>query len=203
MAPSVAVCIPAIPTRLDLLGETLASVLRQTRQPDEIHVSIDNDAVGAAGNRNRAWQAASTDWIAFVDDDDLLYPDHLEYLLAHAEDADLVYPWFDLLEGPDPLFVTQNDKLVSPLGVPFGEDAANHIMTSGNFIPITVLVRREMLEKVGGFPQPGTPDWPHQTCEDWGCWKKLLEAGARFVHAPKRTWRWRWHYGNTSGRPWK
>lgn len=200
---SVAVCITSIPTRTHFLREAIASVMAQTRQPDEWYVAVDHDGVGAAANRNAAWRSVDADWIAFLDDDDILLPNHLETLLKHSNDADLVYPWFELHEGSDPLFVTQNGHLVPAFGVPFGEEQAEYIFTSGNFIPITVLVRRVLLEEVGGFPQPGSTEWPHATCEDWGCWQRLLRAGARFKHVPERTWRWRWHGGNTSGRPWK
>jgi glycosyltransferase involved in cell wall biosynthesis len=205
MEPSLAVCIPTIPSRGERLASTLESVRRQTRKPDEVQVSLDEVGVGAAANRNNAWRNASSDWIAFVDDDDTIYPNHLEFLLATAMEtnADLVYPWFDLWEGPDPLSVLHEGKYVSPLGVPFGEDAKQYILTEGNFIPITVLVKRSLLETVGGFPQPGSEEWPDDRNEDWGCWQKMLRAGAKFVHAPKRTWRWHWHGEHTSGRPWK
>lgn len=200
---TVALCITSIPPRRQLLREAVASVIAQTRQPDVWRIAIDHNGVGAATTRNHAWRSVDADWIAFLDDDDLLLPNHLETLLAHSDDADLVYPWFELLEGADPLYVTQNGRLVPAFGVPFGEEQREYVFTSGNFIPVTVLVRRALLEEVGGFPQPGSAEWPHETCEDWGCWQRLLRAGARFKHVPERTWRWRWHGQNTSGRPWK
>lgn len=204
---TVAVCIPTIPSREEMLTRAVKSVQAQTRQADEILVRIDTEGLGAAANRNMAWQLSKPDtkWIAFLDDDDVMYPDHLEFLLKTAEEtgADFVYPWFDLWEGPDPLSVLHEGKYVSPLGVPFGEEAKNYILTEGNFIPITVMVKRNLLEAVGGFPQPGSEEWPDDHNEDWGCWQKMLRANAKFVHAPKRTWRWIWHGNHTSGRAWK
>ena len=200
---SVAVCITSIPSRRKMLREAVDSAVRQVRVPDELHVSIDHVGVGAAANRNAAWRAASTEWIAFLDDDDLLFPQHLSTLLELSDGADLIYPWFELHEGPDPLYVPRNGQLTPAFGVPFGDEQKRYIFTSGNFIPVTVLVRRELLADVGGFPQPGTVEWPHETCEDWGCWQRLLRAGATFRHVPQRTWRWRWHGKNTSGRAWK
>lgn len=168
-------------------------------------VEVDTVGLGAAKNRNAALARATTEWVAFLDDDDILYPEHISTCVNTAEkyDADLVYPWFDLHEGVDPLSIRINDRYVTPLGLEFGVDHEKHLRTEGNFIPVTVLVKRELLMDVGGFPQPGTPEWSHTTCEDWGCWLRLLDAGATFAHAPHRTWRWRWHPGNTSGRPWK
>ncbi len=184
-----------------MLREAVDSALRQVCAPNEIHVSIDHVGVGAAANRNDAWRSAKTDWVAFLDDDDLLFPNHLSTLLEFSDDADLVYPWFELREGPDPLYVPRNGQLTPAFGVPFGDEQRDYVLTRGNFIPVTVLVRRELLEDVGGFPQPGSVEWPHETCEDWGCWQRMLRAGAKFRHVPERTWRWRWHGKNTSGRP--
>lgn len=207
--PSVGVAIPSIPARPDMLARALSSVTIQTRLPDQISVVIDHDHRGAAPTRNRAWQALQTDWVAFMDDDDELLPHHLERLLGHAEEtgADLVYPWFHLnqlraggfiraeSDGAGFLLVDGEDAE----GRPFDEKAKTWILETGNFIPVTLIVRRSLLAEVGGFPTPGTEEWPHPTCEDWGCWQRLLRAGATFSHLPERTWIWRHHGRNTSG----
>jgi len=202
-AETVAVCIPSIPPRRHLLREALESVITQERQPDELIVAYDVDGAGAAPTRNHAWQRASADWIAFLDDDDQLYPQHIGTLLEHSTDVDLVYPWFDLPRGDDPLYVKRDGQLVRAYGVPFGDEQREYVLNEGNFIPVTVLVRRAWLEKVNGFPQPQSERWAHTECEDWGCWQDLLRAGARFRHVPERTWVWNWHGRNTSGKPWK
>lgn len=201
----VTVCIPSIPRRMQFLDEAVRSVESQTRPGVKHVVEVDTVGLGAARNRNAALARATTEWVAFLDDDDLLYPEHVERCLERAEErqSDLVYPWFDLLEGVDPLSVNISGKYVTPFGLEFGPEHETHLRKYGNFIPITVLVRRELIMDVGGFPQPGTDEWSHTTCEDWGCWLRLLDAGARFDHVPHKTWRWRWHRGNTSGRPWK
>lgn len=203
MTETIAVCIPTIPPRVPMLRNALRSVLDQDRAPDELVVVTDNEGCGAAATRNRAWRRASSDWIAFLDDDDTFLPGHLATLLANVEDVDLVYPWFELPNGADPLYVKRDGQLVPAFGVPFDEEQSRYVMTEGNFIPVTVLVRRSWLELVDGFPPPGSARWPHAECEDWGCWQDLLRAGARFRHVPERTWVWNWHGRNTSGKPWR
>lgn len=197
---TVAVCVPSIPVRRVQLAAALRSVAQQTRLPDEIHVEVDSLRTGAARTRNRAWRRATTEWVAFLDDDDELMPDHLEVLLDHARGADLVYSWFDLPEAEDPLAVPVDGTLRSPFGVAFGPEQQDYLLTKGNFIPVTVLVRRQMLLDVDGFPVPGTPRWPDAHCEDWGCWRDMIHFGATFRHVPRRTWTWHHHGRNTSGR---
>lgn len=212
---TVAVCIPTIPPRRHLLRRAVASVYAQTRQPECIITEIDNEGLGAGPTRNAAWQSADTDYVAFLDDDDEFLPQHLARCMtaAKATNADVVYSWFELVgwpeatpERPDALATMQNGQLVHPLGVPFGPEQARH-MRRHAFIPITAVVRRAALEKVGGCPTPGTPEWPKEDCEDWGLWLRLLDAGAKFVHLPERTWRCHYSVGDsplnsTAGKPW-
>jgi glycosyltransferase involved in cell wall biosynthesis len=201
MMSTVAVCVPSIPVRRVQLAAALRTVAQQSRLPEQIHVEVDVGRTGAAATRNRVWRRATTDWIAFLDDDDELMPDHLETLLEHADDGvDLVYSWFDLPEAEDPLAVLVDGVLRSPFGVEFGPEQRDYLMTRGNFIPVTVLVRRGLLEDVDGFPTPGTERWPDEHCEDWGCWRDMLQVGATFRHVPRRTWTWHHHGRNTSGR---
>ena len=187
----VTVVIPSIPPREKLLHRALDSVLAQRYTPDAIVVEIDRDHAGAAATRNRGLDKVDTEWVAFLDDDDTLTPDHLAELTEFAADhpdVDLVYPWFTVDGGFDPFPQYE--------GVPF--KAA--VLEYANHIPVTVLARTARIWSVGGFRPIGPPDNP---CDDWGCWKAMLADGARFAHLPKRTWTWHWHNiagGNTSGR---
>ena len=182
--------IPSIPPRAGTyLHRALDSVLQQDRPVDAISVSVDHERLGSARNRTRALSGVSTEWSALLDDDDAWNTDHVRLLLAHADatGADLVYPWFST-NGFDPWPYRE--------GQPFDEE----LLRTVNYIPITVLVRTELLWDVGGFTA-ATPDSPQTLNDDHGTWMKLLEAGARFEHLNRRTWTWKWHQTHTSGVP--
>lgn len=184
----VTAVIPSIPPRVQThLHRAVDSVLQQTRPVDAISVSVDHGREGSAKNRTRALSGVGTRWTALLDDDDAWNPDHIQLLLEHAEatGADLVYPWFTVPSGFDPWPERE--------GQPFDEV----LLRTVNYIPITVLVRTELLWDAGGFTPKGPADNP---CDDWGTWEKLLEAGAVFSHLNRRTWLWNWWGGNTSGR---
>jgi glycosyltransferase involved in cell wall biosynthesis len=193
---TIGIAIPSIPPRGNMLRRALGSATRQHRMPDAISVVMDADGEGAAATRNRAWRALTTDFVAFLDDDDELYAHHLDALLACAleNEADLVYPWFDVEGGTDPLAVMHDGALQSPLGVPFGPEQAG-FLRDANFIPVTFLVRRWVLEDTGGFPTDHHP-------EDWAFLVRALDVGAKIVHLPERTWAWHHHLANTSGVSW-
>lgn len=187
---SVTVLIPTIPTRTHLLHQALGSVWRQTVQPDAVVIEPDLERTGAAATRNRALERVETEFVAFLDDDDELERNHLEVLLAtqKATGADVVYPWFNVVGGHDPL---------GWFGRPFDPVA----LRQANYIPITLLARTSLVRQVGGFNNH--PLYVNgrtvATCEDWNLWIDLVDIGAKFVHAPERTWKWHHHGRNTQG----
>lgn len=185
----ITVVIPHIntPLRNVLLQHTLDSIKTQTYQPYAIIVEEDTTHAGAAATRNRGLSRVVTPLTSFIDDDDYMYPQHLEVCrkALWENDADIVYPWFDVIGGTDPLGM---------FGKPFDSE---HLKVS-NYIPITVVAKTRTLQDVGGFtPHPDTGDNP---CEDWHCWLKVHNAGGKIIHVPEKSWGWRHNSQNTSGR---
>lgn len=183
----VTAVVPTIPPRARMLRRALESVQNQEIAPEAIAISMDTEHLGAAENRNQALDMVTTPWVAFLDDDDEWLPGHLRELtqLAEVSGADLVYPWFTVPYGFDPLARFE------------GKAFRGEWLDEQNMIPITVLARTALLRELGGFTPKGPP---HNPCEDWGLWLKVRDAGGKIVHLPKRTWLWHWHPGNTSGR---
>lgn len=184
----ITVVIPTIKPREEHLRRAVSSVWAQTYTPAEIWVQHDYDREGAAATRNKALEGVATDWVAFLDDDDTLMPQHLRLCARFAalSDADVVYPGYETVGGQDP---------VGCFGIPF--DAS--LLKRRNFIPVTVLARTELVRSAGGF-QP-MPDENGDPCEDWGLWLAMLARGARFAHLPQKTWRWYLSDRTTRGRP--
>jgi glycosyltransferase involved in cell wall biosynthesis len=194
VAPVTTICavIPSIPPRARLLQRAIASVLGQTRPVDQLSIAVDREGLGAGATRHRALEAAGTEWVAFLDDDDEWLPPHIEKLLAHAEEtgADLVFPWFNTVGGIDP-FPQHFGKVWDP-----AEPTHTTIVT---------MVRRELALKIGGFDdgqEDGFADG-NTAGEDWRFILRLIDAGAHISHLPERTWKWHHHGGNLSGRSWK
>ncbi len=199
---SVTVVIPTIPGREERLKEALESVYAQTLSPNDVVVYNDVQRRGAWYARNSALLSVKTSFVAYLDDDDKFLPDHLETLIGTAKlrtDADMVYSYMEIMGySRDPLACPVNGKLVLPLGVPFGKEQEFHLRFVGNFIPVTYLVKTNYCRLVGGMPEPYSAEWP-RCCEDWGFLIRLLDAGAKFVHIPRRTWIYNVHSDNTGG----
>lgn len=191
--PEVTVVVPTIPERSKMLRRALWSALTQNLPPAAVIVEADLHREGSAIVRTRGLNKATTEYTAFLDDDDQLLPEHLQVLalVADEAEADVVYPWPTVVGGTDP----RPDRF----GVPFDPDE----LRRGSYIPVTSLVRTSLAQECGGFQyRDGSP------YDDHGFYLAMLDAGARFVHVPRRTWVWNhWGYGmpgipgNTSGLP--
>lgn len=202
----VTIVIPTHPGRLVLLAEAFASAVAQEHPPTAVVVQVDNERRGAAWARNEALKSVRTHWVAFLDSDDVLYPEHLQVCLDAAEEsgADLVYPYFDIVGSTDVLATSEFGRVVNPEGIAFGPEQEQWLRQRGGFIPVTHLCRTDRVKKAGGFPQPNSFKVPEGNvsadCEDYGLLIRLLDRGARFRHVPRRTWCYRVHEDNTGGR---
>lgn len=199
---SISVVVASIPPRSKQRSALHQQIAAQTRTPDEVIVWTDHDGDGAAVTRNLGMAHATSEFVAFFDDDDEMYPNHLQRLEQTQQQtgADLVYPWHDLKPAAsNPLAIDGTD----PFARPFDRAAARQILDHGrNFIPIAVLVRRELMQLVGGFHNFNLDEWDPAGCEVLDAWQKLLRAGAVFAHCPHRTWAAVRNGENTAGLPW-
>lgn len=169
---TVAAIIPTIPGRESFLAEAVASVHAQTRRVDELQVHRDEHRRGPAWARNQAISRTDSEWLAFLDDDDVWFPEHIETLIAAADGHDVVYPNCDLAGEHNGLHVNA--------------DFNPYALACGNYIPITTLVRASAFHAAGGFLES-------DRYEDWQLWLRMMKAGAKFLHVPVVTWQYRWH----------
>jgi glycosyltransferase involved in cell wall biosynthesis len=205
LGDDVTVVITTIPGREDLLKRALDSVMKQLVLPAYVEVISDVDRHGAAWARNEVIHRVTTEWIAFLDDDDEFLPNHIRKMLAGANfsGADLIYTYAEFVGRDDPLAAWIDGQLIAaPINVPWDERAEVSLREHGNFIPVTNLVRTSALNAVGGFPEPYSfPARVSGECEDYGLLLRLLDAGFTFYHVVgARTWRYHVWGGNTGGR---
>lgn len=190
----------AIPTHLGrdragaFLARAVASVSLQTLPARAVSIATDTEGEGAAATRQRALDAVSTAWVAFLDSDDEFLPMHLQQLSrwGRKTGADYVYSHYKVGSGGIA------DPRPWALGKPFDTDAPHETTC-------TVLVRTGLAKQVGVM-QPGQDvaslqDGRLHAGEDWLFTKGCAAAGAKIVHYPKVTWIWHHHGNNTSGIP--
>lgn len=195
-APDLTVVIPTIPSRHAMLRDAYDSVRFQTLLPAKIHVQNDLYKEGAPKNRDRGIAEVETKYVALLDDDDYFYTNHLEtlYKAAIDTDADIVYSWFDVEGGEDPF----------PWNFGKEWDPENPIQ-----VTVTILAKTDIIRKAGGYSHTSSLTEEELAVyaqgntigEDFRMISNANALGAKIVHVPKKTWCYRHHSSNTSGRP--
>lgn len=164
---------PSLPERTALLHEAMRSVADQTVQPEAHIIHIDYDRKPPAFAYNALVRAADSEWVSFLDDDDLLQPIHVE-TLEKSIDAD-----------PNVDVVYTRPHCVGHVIDWYFEPFSPATLRRRSIVPITAAVRREKYLEVGGMPN----EWG----ADWRLWQRILGAGGRFRALEQTTWQYRRH----------
>lgn len=192
LSDDITVVIPHIPVRTTGLLQAVASVTAQNYPASDIIITQDTRRDGAAVTRNRGLRNVTTPWVAFLDDDDVLYQHHLETLImcARVTKADVVYPGCHVRNPALGGIIPTRDEW-GRFGKPFDAE----LLRQMSYIPVTSLVRTELAQKALFGPVAGSDS----IYDDWGFYVRLLDLGATFVHVPVVTWLWNHDGKNTSG----
>lgn len=164
-----------------LLADALASVARQSLRPAEVRIGNDGasdlgDALRAlggiectvvpagagqaAGARNHAARGARGDALAFLDDDDVWLPGHLEGLARALDDPAVGLAYSDCAVVRETIEPGGARREIERRVIAHDWDPA--LMASDDFIPPSAwLVRRPLFERLGGF------DETFRYSEDW------------------------------------
>lgn len=189
--PLVSVIVPTF-NRPELLCQAIDSILGQTLQDFEIIVVNDagidvagwirgrdvGDRIkllrhrknrGLSAARNTGLRAARGRYIAYLDDDDIFYPNHLAALVSEAEKTGLAVVYsescralYEVREG-DPNPKCADRAVIYPGGFSLGD-----ILVANRLPVLSVLHRRACIDTIGGF------DEALETHEDWDMWIRLF-----------------------------
>ena len=143
---------------------------------------------GIAENTNAAFAMAKGEFVGLLDHDDLLAPNAL-YEVVNAlnqhEHGDAVY--------------TDEDKVTAELDEHFQPhlkpDFNIDLLRSNNYICHFFVVRRQLVEEVGGFRRE------FDGAQDYDFIFRCVEKAREVVHVPEILYHWRTHKASTADNP--
>jgi tetratricopeptide (TPR) repeat protein/glycosyltransferase involved in cell wall biosynthesis len=200
-SPLVSVILPTH-NRPEMLATAISSILTQTMQSFEIivindagtdvlpalekftgkgnirHIVHDSNQ-GLAAARNTGIRAARGKYIAYLDDDDIFYPNHLETLTGFLESHDCRVAYTDanraLQHKTVDGFVTVKREVLHSRD--FNYDA----ILVDNFIPVLCVMHEKDCLSLSGMFDESLPRH-----EDWDLWIRMSRQ-ERFSHLPAVT----------------
>ncbi len=139
--------------------------------------------------RNLGIEKSKGEYLAFLDSDDLWFPNKLEIQINEIIEKDVDLIFCDSYIFSDGTSILKRDKLGAEDEVYSGEKAIK-LFIECNRIPIlTVLAKKSVIQKVGGFIENDEV----QNCEDYHLWLKLLLSGSTFFSSSKTLAKYRIH----------
>jgi len=165
-------------------GETRRPVLEgllATHRPSVKALFIVSDGGGRSAAGNLGLERSSGEFACFLDDDDLLYADHVETLLAAVQAKEAVAA-YSLAFEVHTKFGEQGYSEASIQTAPLHKQQWDYeVLKDHNFIPIQALLfSRSLFAKRGGF------DTSLDQLEDWNLWLRYGFANS-FEYVPKTT----------------
>ena len=141
-----------------------------------------NEKCGRTVTGNIGLQMASGQYFNFLDDDDVLYPRHIEVLLTQLEKSSFLAAYSiaeesQIVKISDNPFKVKEKRRIIRYKQPFNA----LLLYSFNYLPIqSVLFKRCLYEKYGGF------DEKLDILEDWDLWVRY-SANGDFSFVPEIT----------------
>ncbi|MDO4447706.1 MAG: glycosyltransferase family 2 protein [Lachnospiraceae bacterium] len=213
-SPLISVAVPAYRTPEKFLAQMIDSLLAQTygnwelciangspedsamkkvleeytKKDSRIRVSELTENKGIAGNTNAALEMAQGEFVGLLDHDDLLAPNAIyEIVRALDEDRNL-----DAVYTDEDKVTTELDEHFQPHLKP---DFNLDLLRSNNYICHFFVVRRSIVQKVGGFCQE------FDGAQDHDFIFRCIETAEKVGHIPEILYHWRTHKASTADNP--
>lgn len=166
------------------LSETKETLKAYADKDNRIKVSFRKENGHISKTTNDALKMATGEFIALVDNDDLLTTNALYEnvrVLNENPDIDMIYSDEDKID--------MNNKYRDPH---FKSDFAPDTLLSSNYICHFTILRKSIVEKIGGF-RVG-----YEGAQDYDLVLRFTEHTNRIAHIPKILYHWRMIEGSTA-----
>jgi GT2 family glycosyltransferase/2-polyprenyl-3-methyl-5-hydroxy-6-metoxy-1,4-benzoquinol methylase len=154
-------------------------LLSRFKERDErIHVRFLEENLGISGNTMEAFALATGEFVAFVDQSDVLAPDALARVvesLNRNPGLDLLYSDWDLLSG-------DGRARFNPYFTP---EWSPDLLLSANYMTHLSVVRRRLVEEVGGLRSD------LDGAQDWDLMLRVIERTDQIARIPGILYHWR------------
>ncbi len=183
-------------------SEKLENVIKQRYATEErICYRHLEENLGIAENTNKAFEMATGEWISLLDHDDILPPEALYETLVAAGVAEGKASLVKRKKTDDVIDAVYSDEdkitedLTEHFDPHFKPDYNIDLLRTNNYITHLFTVRREIVERVGGFESK------YNGAQDFDFIFRCTDAARGVAHVPRILYHWRTSAGSTAENP--
>ena len=151
----------------------------------KIKIKIIGENKGISGNSNEALSMATGEYVALLDNDDLLTPDALFEVVEAINENDKP----DLIYTDEDKTDERGERFFDPH---FKADFAPDMLRSYNYICHLSVIKKALLEKIGSFNSE------FDGSQDYDLILRATEQADKIIHIPKVLYHWRVHSKSTA-----
>lgn len=164
--------------------EKLKKYLRKISKDPKIKITFRKENGHISKASNSALKLSTGEFIALMDDDDIIYPQALAKIvevLNEKPDTDIIYSDEDKLE--------MSGKRVEPF---FKPDWSPDLFMSTNYLSHLTVIRKKLITSVGNFRQG------FEGSQDYDLFLRIIEKTNNIEHIPDILYSWRKIPGSTA-----
>lgn len=171
-------------------GEDVSGIIDTFQNRLSVKYLVHDENKGLAAARNTAIKHVSGKYIAYLDDDDIYYSDHIETVLNVLTKTDYKVVYTDAFRAYQTK-VGSTYQIIKK-DIPYSIDYVKSIFYKTNITPVICVVHdRACFDEVGFF------DESLCVLEDWDLWIRMATK-FDFYHIKKTTCEFRWRVDGTS-----
>lgn len=170
-------------------GEDVSSVIESFASTKVTYLSHKTNK-GLAASRNTGIRNARGKYIAYLDDDDIFFPDHLNTLASFLENNDYKIAYTDAYRIHQ--VITDKGYIETGRDIPYSFDFDPDLLLRQNYIPVLCFMHhKSSAEEVGLF------DEELKALEDWDLWIRMSRK-FNFAHLRRVTCGFTWRTDGSS-----
>ena len=157
-------------------GEDISEILELYKSQLTIRYFVNKANLGLAASRNVGLKNANGKYIAYLDDDDIYYPEHIKLLLDRLEESDYKVAYADSIRTMEEY--VNGEYIEKEKFLDQSTDFDRDLLFCRNITPVlAVMHEKSCVQQVGYFRED------FHSHEDWEYWIRMAEF-YDFLHIP-------------------
>jgi glycosyltransferase involved in cell wall biosynthesis len=170
---------------LDQCWDKTKELIESSNYNLDLTILIKNKKEGLSYAKNFGLQHINTEWVGFLDGDDLYLPTKIETQINHISNNDVDFLGTHRFHiGPHDDNKTHNGDFKDVNKYITHSEIKDYLPYENMLTHGSMIIRKKCLDELGGYNNI-------RGMEDWDLWKRGMDKGYKFYQIPERLYKYR------------